>query len=850
MSEQQTPGRVTPISRRGWIDVVVVTALGAIGVVGFAPTFGGAAFLLAGFGGLLVGTGSAIAGHLLRLGPLTTALAAVVAYFALGSAFAMPGQALFLVVPSFDSLAGLALGAVYGWADILTLTTPVAAPDYVAVVPYVAAWLTGLVATTLALRFRPDARRTTGVRAVVLIAPLALYVAGILLGTEEPYLAVVRGVAFAIVGLSWMLWRTSTNSALTDATRAAIVRRRAVGFVAVLGTAAVVGSLLGVAAAPPEDQRFVLREQVEPPLEQYLFSSPLAGFRRYHQEAPAGDAETTLFRVTGLSEGQRIRLATMDYYDGTLWRVTSPTLFAEASGGFDLVGRQLPAPEYADVEGDVEVAIEVVGYDDIWLPTVGYPRLLDFSAGAPRSTALRYNPMTGISLVTSGVREGMAYTLQGDVQRPISVNDVSSYSPARDIPVAVVEAASVSVSARGQELSASVDAPFEKIRAIEEALVATGSLSHGESAGGQSSVAGHNLYRLDQLMVQLIGDHEQYAAATALMAHELGFPVRVVMGFAPERAGAPGAVEVVGADAVAWVEVAVEGLGWVPLEPTPDQEVPPPPVPQPRTEPQPLVRQPPPIPNTQDDQVTPTAIVESDADDDDDEDEDEGFAIPGWVWAVIAWTLIPLAILLVPMMIIAAVKATRRRRRRARGPADRRAAGAWEELVDRYGELGYATSRRSTRVGLALDFERQFRDELAARQRERRTAEAKTARSNRPQELTDTEATVVRSAGPEEVWRPGVEQKRAPLPAIPGLREFAVHIDRAVFAAESVEPAELDRLWSELDDAARAARASVTPMRRLLSRYRVRSRNDLVAGLSDRLTDAAARRRPRGVPAT
>ena len=858
MSATLSP-RWPPLTARGWIDLSVVLSLAIIAVVGFAPTFGGISFLVAGIGGLVVGTLGALLGHVLRLDALLTALAATALYFLLGTPFAMPEQALLAVLPSLDSLAGLAIGAVFGWADVVTLTTPVGAPDYIAVVPYVASWLTALLGVTLAVRWAPRRRRTPVARALVVLPALALYIVGVLLGTEDPFYAVLRGVLFSVFALAWMLWRMPENDGLAAATRAAILRRRLLGFAVVLGVGALVGSFLSATTAPTEEQRFVLRERIDPPLEQYLFTSPLAGFRRYHQKPPAGWAEEPLLRVEGLGADERIRLATMDYYDGRLWRVTSPTLFDEASGGFRLAGSGLPEPEYATTAGESAVTIEVLGYRDVWLPTVGYARQIDFSAGAPSSTALRYNPMTGIPIVTSGVSEGMVYSVNAELQSSASLEEASAYSPARDIPVAVVESTSSDVSARGQELAAATGAPFEKLLAIEEALVSTGSLSHGTSAGGSESTAGHNLYRLDQLMVQLIGDDEQYAAATALMAHDLGFPVRVVMGFAPESAGASGPIDIVGSDAVAWVEVAVEGLGWVAIEPTPDQEVPPPPVPQPRTEPQPLIRQPPPVPNTQDDLVSATEIVDSDAED------DEGFEIPAWVWVVLGWTLIPLALILLPALMVAALKARRRRRRRTQGSPDRRAAGAWDELVDTYAELGYSASRRSTRIGLALDFERQFREELAARRRERQQADARDAdraaaassraearaqkRDEKPAASAVAgalDATVVRAVAVAEQWRPGVEQKNVPLPAIPGVRDFAVDLDRAVFSADDVNDEELDRLWSELESATEAARASVTPMRRLLSRYRIRSRNDVATDLAERLARAAESRRPRG----
>jgi hypothetical protein len=108
----------------------------------------------------------------------------------------------------------------------------------------------------------------------------------------------------------------------------------------------------------------------------------------------------------------------------------------------------------------------------------------------------------------------------------------------------------------------------------------------------------------------------------------------------------------------------------------------------------------------------------------------------------------------------------------------------------------------------------------------------------------------VRGPVAAQQWRPGVEQKDAVLPAIPGLRDFAVDLDRAVFSAYEVDDDELGRLWDELEQATKGARASVTPMRRLLSRYRLHARNDVASDLAERLTEATARRRPRGATAS
>lgn len=63
------------------------------------------------------------------------------------------------------------------------------------------------------------------------------------------------------------------------------------------------------------------------------------------------------------------------------------------------------------------------------------------------------------------------------------------------------------------------------------------------------------------------GTSEQFAAAYVALARLVGIPARVAVGFrAP--AGGPGPVTVHNGDSFAWPEVAVAGVGWVPLDPT------------------------------------------------------------------------------------------------------------------------------------------------------------------------------------------------------------------------------------------------------------------------------------------
>jgi hypothetical protein len=258
------------------------------------------------------------------------------------------------------------------------------------------------------------------------------------------------------------------------------------------------------------------------------------------------------------------------------------------------------------------------------------------------------------------------------------------------------------------------------------------------------------------------------------------------------------------------------------------------------------VRQPPRTDAKQDDLLSPVDLKKTD-------DKAAGFVVPAWVWSVVAGVGIPAAIYFVPLLLVAYLKRRRRARRKNAETSDHRAAGAWDELVDTYAELGYAAPRKETRLQLALGFEAQFREEVAARELERASADdratAKTARqaarATADASLTRTddrltsalEATVLR-ARDVAAWRPGVNDDRAPLPAIPGLREFAVSADRAVFSGTELDDKQIDGLWKSALDAEQAAQRSVSWFRRQLSKFRIRAGRDVTDALSARLTAA------------
>lgn len=773
---------------RIWADVAIHTLLALVGIVGLATSFDDLGWLLAGAGGLVVGTAAALGAKLLHLGPFPTLLVAVAGYVLFGSALAVPGQALFGVIPTGTSLTSLVVGAVWGWNDLLTLAAPVDLPDYVTVVPYVSAWLVGLAGATLAARWLPSRPRTSWRAALLLAGPVLLYLASVLLGTREPFQPGLRGVLFAAVALVWLGWRRGAAEKVHVA-GGGMLRRRIAGTATLVGAAVVIGALSGFALVPPPD-RFVLRERIEPPYEPLDFASPLAGFRQYSKLLEDG----ALFTVTGLEPGQRLRLATMDAYDGHLWTVAGAQISTSGSGSFALVGPEIPAPPLVTEAGIQSVGIEIADYADVWIPGVGYAETLTLP-GATRDElqGLRYNAATGSAVLTTGLTEGDTITSTAVVQQTgIDDDDLV------EVPVARVELAPVTVipdivAAKALEFAGDASSPIEQLRAIELTLQSTGYFSRGTASDSAPSVAGHGADRLSDLFTGtvMVGDEEQYASAFALMARSLGYPARVVMGFAPEVDDGDESVTVTGHDVTAWVEVAFEGVGWIPFSPTPDQtDVPQDQNPKPKTEPQPQVRQPPRSSSELDELVTAVDI------DDGDSDDDAGFAIPAWLVVTALAVLVPAALVFGPVLVIARLKAARARRRRLATEPHEAVRGAWDELVDRYSELGLAPPPHATRRRTARMLEGQL--------------------------------------------------------DVAGLESAAARVDAAVFGREAVPDSVVVSVWDETDELIRAARERVSPRARLLSRYRlgaVRSWLRAAAARVDAARAAAATAEPGGARA-
>ncbi|PVU83793.1 transglutaminase [Cellulomonas sp. WB94] len=641
---------------RAGVDLVVL-----VGALGFAlaplgPAFGLRALAPAVVGGLVLGTGAAALGAWRRWSALSVVAVVVVAYFVAGGLLVAPGTTEAGFVPTAGTLGALATGAATSWKQILTLQPPLGTTGTLLAAPFLLALVGAAAATATTLRVRTPARA-----ALAALMPVAGLVGAIVLGTRQTVVPVVAGLSLTLVLLTWAAWR------------ARMLRpRRVVALVALAGLA-VAGGALGAPVVTGATERYVVRDVLVPPFDPRDYPSPLSAFRKYVKEDDA-----TLLTVTGLPAGARVRLATLDQFDGVVWNVAGDGS-AEGSGEFRRVGATIPT----DVRGATSrIEIEVGALTGVWLPTVGQATAVTFADDAVAGD-LRFNDATGGGVLTRGLTSGLAYTL--DVVVPI-VPDDATIGAAGAAPVILPALTGVpdAVDAKAADVARDAGTPVQVARSLQKALAETGYFSHGlVESGDYPSVSGHGADRVAALLGSdlMVGDGEQYASAMALMARQMGLPARVVLGFVPtddQRTG--DVVTVTAGDVEAWVEIAFTGYGWVPFDPTPPRTQ----TPQQDSsttaaDPQPQVVQPPPAP------PEPVAAPNDDTEQPQAQDSKKP-AVTESAWrqvaVVAAAASVPLAVVAGPLILVVALKARRRRRRRRDSDVVARVAGGWDELLD------------------------------------------------------------------------------------------------------------------------------------------------------------------------
>ncbi|MET1043417.1 MAG: transglutaminaseTgpA domain-containing protein [Microbacteriaceae bacterium] len=684
------------------ISTLMVWMTTAIAIAAWWPIYQSTPFIVMAVLTTLLASAVAIIGSILRLAPPALAATGLLVLLVFGVPLAVPDRALFGWLPTVGGLTDLASGLFLGWKQLLTITLPVGSYESLLVPPMLLILVSVIVALSVALR--------ASFGELGVIAPAVLFLTGLAFGAETEWspLALMLGMlAACLLWLVWRRWyrRRRAIRRLAKQTPDAAGRpletvrdrlfpgaRSLVG-VGVILCVASVASAAAVTALPPRGDRIVLRSTVEQPFDPRDYVSPLVGFRSYLQ--PGAHSEP-LMTVGGLPEGSRIRLATLDTFDGIVYSVGSDQVDS-ASGSFTRVPSDV---DQSHLDGEsVTVDISIDGYTGVWLPTVGAFQAIDFDGA--NASSLRdefyYNDNSRTAAAVNGVGAGASYRLTALLPDQPTQREFAGLLPG-DAEMPSLAEFPEGLADTVDDYTTGIEQPGAKLVAVLDGLARDGYVSHGIAADEPTSRSGHAADRITELLADdpMIGDAEQYAVAAALMARQIGFPARVVVGFAPVATAQP--VQVTGSDVSAWVEVHTTEFGWVSLDPTPaPRDIPEREPEDPTQVSRPQSVLPPPV--VQDEK--PNEQTPPQSADDEIAPPDPFLAFLLAALRVVGIALVVIALIVSPFLLVVAAKVQRRRRRQRVTDPVQNIRGGWQEYQDALIDHGIPLPASATRRELA-----------------------------------------------------------------------------------------------------------------------------------------------------
>ncbi|CAN5257757.1 transglutaminase-like domain-containing protein [soil metagenome] len=653
---------------------------------------------------MLLGTIIAILGSYLRWPAYVVVAATIAGYFVFGVPLAIPAKTLGGIIPTLDGERDLALAAALSWKQLVTITIPVGSYQALLVPALILVLVTTVIGFSLALRSRWPG--------LAVLAPAALFIAGTVFGPIYTNWPVEVALALLASLLVWIVWMRAHSrrasirllaSRTTDAEGRPLETASDRGILAVRTwvTAALIIAIAGVASVaatdrlPPTTTRDVIRTAIEQPFTPRRYPSPLSSFRRYEQPTQASSA---MLEVSGLPTGGRLRIATLDTYNGVVYSVGTRAVTSE-SGSFTRVPYTYDQGTVAGSQ--VALTVTVGDYSGVWLPTIGQFESIDFTGDSASTLrdSFYYNNVSGTAAVVTPLARGDKYSLTAVIPTQPSRSAIAELKPgSANVP---------RIGVLPDDLSTTLDTwtrdettPGAKLTAMIAAMKKNGYISHGVSDTEPASRSGHAADRITELLTdqRMIGDQEQYAVTAALMARQLGFPARVVFGFAPSTVNTTGLTTIRGDDISAWIEVDTAEYGWVTIDPTPPvrdipEETP--------VDPTTIARPQSPVQPPIEDQDTTTTPATPDTAQDNTSTPNEFLLVLFAALRIAGWVLLALAVLAAPFAAIVVAKIRRRMLRRKAPTAKQRITGGWQDFEDSAVDHGYTPPPLPTRSEVA-----------------------------------------------------------------------------------------------------------------------------------------------------
>ena len=260
------------------------------------------------------------------------------------------------------------------------------------------------------------------------------------------------------------------------------------------------------------------------------------------------------------------RLISLENFDGVNWSEDSTERTDSPDG---TIGGSF-SPE-ASKSFSQEIVIEGLGGSAI--PAALYPASVRRSdqEGAEATAGFSFDEDSRAAFQAEGFDEGDTFTIESSVL-DASYKDLVGAEAGElgSLYHRLPEPLSDDVQALVAQWTRKANTDFEKLVAIQDELRNITNFEYSLDPNLPSPGTSGRDYLTSFLIDVKAGYCQQYAAAFAAIARQLGFPSRVSVGFLPGAQDSfSGEFTVTGKDAHAWAEVYFEGFGWVRFEATP-----------------------------------------------------------------------------------------------------------------------------------------------------------------------------------------------------------------------------------------------------------------------------------------
>jgi transglutaminase-like putative cysteine protease len=270
--------------------------------------------------------------------------------------------------------------------------------------------------------------------------------------------------------------------------------------------------------------------------------------------------QTEVFTVR-TAQPEYLRLTALSRFNGKTW--SADDTYQSLGGVIPEADTGLAAlPADTDTTETAIAMVHVSALHSPWLPAAYRPYRVSGAAG------LRYAAASGSIETDRATSDGLTYTVvsHSPTAKPAQLAasgwvdhhraDLQKYL---DLPPSVPQA----VRLLAQEHTRAAQGPYQAARMLEEWLRNPPFQYSLDVPADESASA-----LVDFLTKTQAGFCQQFSAAFAVLAREIGLPSRVAVGFTP-GVDRQGVYHVTNTDAHAWPEVWFSGIGWELFEPTP-----------------------------------------------------------------------------------------------------------------------------------------------------------------------------------------------------------------------------------------------------------------------------------------